>query len=142
MSEIKESGRVLQRGLATAMTGSIIAGSGSCLELGSNALQAWKNKRNGYDHRSANAFAITKLKQIDQFAAREALVAANPDNPGHERAIVEGKILHEMRNCFINEYSHFDADTRSFRAFENEFLLLTFLQRCRCSRSWSGLQGC
>ena len=99
VSEIKKSGRVLQRGLATAMTGSIIAGSGSCLELGSNALQAWKNKRNGYDHRSANAFAITKLKQIDQFLAeREALVAANPDNPGHERAIVERKV---WRKCAI-----------------------------------------
>ena len=125
VSEIKESGQALQRGLATAMTGSIIAGSGSCLELGSNALQAWKNKRHGYDHRSANAFAITKLQQIDQLLAeREALVSANPDNPGHERAVVEGKILHEMRNCFINEYSHFDADTRSFTAFQNAFFLL------------------
>jgi hypothetical protein len=115
----------LHGALATAMTGSIIAGSGSCLELGSNLLQSIKNKRHGYDHRTANKYVVAKLKEIDQLLAqREAIVASHSDIPGYERAVVEGRILHEMRNCFVNEYSHFNADTASYLAFQNLFFLL------------------
>ena len=114
----------LHGALATVMTGSIIAGSGSAMELGANLLQAVKNKHNGYDHASARKYVSAKLKFIDQLLAqRDALVAANSSSPAYERALVEGQILHEMRNCFISEFSQFSTDTRSYIAFQNSFFL-------------------
>jgi hypothetical protein len=115
----------LHGALATVTTGSIIAGSGSCLEFGSNFLQTMKNRWHGNDHRAARKFVVAKLKQIDQLLAqRQALVAANTESESYERAVIEGKILRDMRNCFINEFSHFYADTKGYTAFQNTFFLL------------------
>ncbi len=115
----------LHGALATAMTGSIIAGSGSCFELGANMVQSIKNKRNGFDSKAANKFVVSKLKLIDELLSqREALVASHSDLPGQERAVIEGRLLRQMRNAFTNEYSHFNADTRSYLAFQNMFYLL------------------
>jgi len=117
--------RALRNSLKAAMTGSIIAGSGSCLELAFNALQAVKNKRHGFDSASANRYVVSKLKQIDELLAqRDALVAAHTDHPAYERAVLEGKILKEMRGAFVNEYAHFNANSRSYLAFQNLFFLL------------------
>lgn len=115
----------LHGALATVTTGSIIAGSGSALELGSNVLQAMRNRWHGNDHRAARKFVVAKLKQIDLLLAqRQALVDANAGSPGYERAVIEGKILHDMRNCFISEFSHFYSDTKAYAAFQNTFFLL------------------
>jgi hypothetical protein len=115
----------LHGALATVTTGSIIASAGSCLELGSNMLQSFKNKRHGYDFKAANKYVVSKLKQIDELLAqREALVAAHPDFPGQERAVIEGRILQDMRSSFLNEYSHFNADTKSYLALQNTFFFL------------------
>lgn len=115
----------LHGALATVTTGSIIAGSGSALELGSNVLQSVKNRWHGNDHRAARKNVVAKLKYIDQLLAqRHALVVAHPDSPSYERAILEGKILQDMRNCFISEFSHFYSDTKGYTAFQNTFFLL------------------
>ncbi|MBK8223655.1 MAG: hypothetical protein IPK73_21820 [Candidatus Obscuribacter sp.] len=115
----------LRNALKTAMVGSIVAASGSGLELSANLLQAAKNKRNGYDFSSANKFVAGKLKQIDSLlAARDALIAAHPEHPARERALIESRVLRGLRDCFINEYSHFHADTRSYTAYQNLFFLL------------------
>ena len=121
---LKVSPSALHGAFATAMTGAIIAGAGSCLELASNALLAIKNKRHGFDPGSANKFVISRMRQFDQLLAeRDALVAAHPDHPGYARAVVEGRILHELRSAFINEYGHFHADARGYAAFSNLFYL-------------------
>jgi len=117
--------RALGNALKAGMTGSIIAGSGSCLELAYNALQALKSKRHGFDTAAANRYVAAKLKRIDDLLVqRDALVAANSDHPAYMRAVVEGKVLREMRAAFINEYAHFNADSRSYLAFQNLFFLL------------------
>ena len=115
----------LHRALATATIGSTVAGSGSCLELALNAMQAVKNKKHGYDHHTANITMIGKLKHVDALLAeREAMVAAHSDQPGYERAVAEGKILKEARKCFIDEYARFSADTAGYGTFQNLFFAL------------------
>ncbi len=117
--------RALRGALAATTTTSIIAGSGSLFELSSNVLQMIKNKRHGYDPNSATKYVSTKLKHIDELLAqREALVAANADSPSYERAVAEGKVLHALRSSFINEYSHFNADTSAYRTYQNLFYVL------------------
>lgn len=134
---------VLHGALTTAMTGAIIGGSGSALELSSNILQAVKNKRNGFDFKSANKFVVAKLKEIDQLLAqRDALVAAHPEHPGHEGAVLEGKILKELRNCFITEYSDFNADTKSYITYQNLFYLLNVsYSAIEAAGAWCGYRG-
>ncbi len=118
------SKRALHGAFATVLTGEIIAGAGSCIELASNALLAIKNKRAGYDPKSANRFIIDGLKQFDElFAQREALVEAHKDHPAYERAVVEGRILQELRKAFITEYATFHADARGFATYSNLFYL-------------------
>ncbi|MFA6209258.1 MAG: hypothetical protein WCT03_19200 [Candidatus Obscuribacterales bacterium] len=134
---------VLHGALATAMTGAIIGGSGSCLELSSNMLQAIKNKRHGFDFKTANKFVVAKLKEIDQLLAqREALVAAHPDYPGYQAAVLEGKILKELRNCFIAEYSDFNADTKGYITYQNVFYLLNAsYSAVQAAGAWAGYRG-
>ncbi|MDP3509822.1 MAG: hypothetical protein Q8T09_17765 [Candidatus Melainabacteria bacterium] len=134
---------VLHGALTTAMTGAIIGGSGSALELSSNMLQAIKNKRHGFDFKTANKFVAAKLKEIDLLLAqRDALVAANPDHPGHEGAVLEGKILRELRNCFIAEYSDFNADTKGYITYQNLFYLLNAsYSAVQAAGAWCGYRG-
>ncbi|CAN5586586.1 hypothetical protein BH11CYA1_BH11CYA1_24880 [soil metagenome] len=134
---------VLHGALTTLMTGSIIGGSGSCLELSANMLQCIMNKRQGFDFKTANKFVVAKLKEIDRLLAeRDALVAAHPDHPGHEGAVVEGKILKELRNCFIAEYSDFNADTKGYITYQNLFYLLNAsYSAVEAAGAWCGYRG-
>ncbi|MBC7997080.1 MAG: hypothetical protein IAF58_04015 [Leptolyngbya sp.] len=115
----------LENSLKATTTTSIIAASGSGLELTSNFLLSLKNRKNGYDPKSANKFVASKLKNIDDLLAqRDALVQRNSSSPAYEYAVAEGRVLHAMRNSFINEYTQFSIDTRSYLAFQNLFYLL------------------
>lgn len=119
---LRISSSALHGAFTTAMVGAIIAGAGSCLELSSNTLLAIENKRHGFDPASANRFVISRLKELDQLLAeREALVAAHHDHPGYARAVVEGRIISELRQAFINEYGHFHADARGYATVSNLF---------------------
>ncbi|MBX9686866.1 MAG: hypothetical protein K2X27_09205 [Candidatus Obscuribacterales bacterium] len=109
----------------TAMTGSIIAGSGSLLELASNIEHSFKLKKLGYDSKTANKYVSSKLQEIDKLLQERAnLVAANANHPAYQRALVEGKILTSMRSAFVNEYAAFHNDTNTNRAFQNLFFIL------------------
>lgn len=117
--------RALENALTTTMTTSIVAASGSGLELSSNFLLSLKNRKNGYDPKAANKFVAQKLKGIDDLLSqRDAVVNAHSGSPAYEYAIAEGKVLRAMRNSFINEYTQFSIDTRSYLAFQNLFYLL------------------
>jgi hypothetical protein len=121
---LKISKHALHGAFATVMTGEIIAGAGSCIELASNALLAIKNKHEGFDPQSANRFIIAGVSQFDQLLAqRQALVEAHKDHPAYERAVVEGNILKELRKAFINEYANFHADARGYATYTNLFYL-------------------
>jgi hypothetical protein len=115
----------LEHGLRTAEVGSIIAASGCAYELTANTIRYAKTRRRGFDTKSANQYIASRLQKIDALLSqREALVAANQNQPAHDRAVIEGKILQSMRGVFVNEYAHFSADSRSSEAVENLFYLL------------------
>jgi len=115
----------LRHGLNAAMTTAIIAGSSSAFELSLNVVQGMKNKKNGFDHRTADRYIATSLKEIDALLLeRSALVAANSADSSYARAMAEGEVLAAMRNAFANEYAHFSADTKSYLAFQNLFYVL------------------
>jgi hypothetical protein len=94
----------LKGAYTTILTTFCIAGAGSTLELVSNVHHAIENRRHGFDSRSANKFVVSKLTEIDELLAqRGELVDAHADHPAHANAVLEGKILKEMRNAFVNE---------------------------------------
>jgi tetratricopeptide (TPR) repeat protein len=111
--------------LTTDAITSIIAGSGSCLELICNGARALKNRQHGFDARTANRFVAAKMGDLDRLLAqRNQLVAELSDQPAHSRAVAEGEVLKLMRTAFANEYAHFTAETRSALACQNLFYSL------------------
>lgn len=115
----------LRRALRGVLATAIIAGSGSCFELASNGLLAIKNRRRGFDHRSANKFVASKMKLLDDLLSqREALVKAHSEHPLYATAVLEGDIMRELRNSFAYEYSQFHEDLRGYRVNENLFYML------------------
>jgi len=119
------SSKALHEATATVTTTSIIGGAGSCLELVSNAFLAMRNRSHGFDPRSANNFVATKLTEIDAILAkRDALIQAHSDNPEYPRAVLEGKILRELRNAFVEEYATFHADARQYATLTNIYYFL------------------
>lgn len=115
----------LSRSLTTAMTGSIISASSSAFELSCNMLRAVRNHRHGFDSNAANKYVAAHLKDIDELLEqRTALVASHQNEPAYARAVAEGKVLQQMRNSFVNEYSKFNVDSNRFLALQNSFFLL------------------
>lgn len=113
------------RSLRGLEVGSIVAASGCGFELAANTVQYAKARKHGFDSRSASRFVRAKLAEIDKLLSeRETLVDANSNHPAHERAVIEGRILKALRNAFLNEYAHFNSDTRSAFAVEQLFFLL------------------
>ncbi|CAN5150422.1 hypothetical protein BH10CYA1_BH10CYA1_60270 [soil metagenome] len=122
---LKIDSRALRGSLAATTTTLIIASTGSMFELSSNVLQMIKNKQHGYDPKSANNYVAKKLHRIDELLAqRDAIVQAHSDDPSYAKAVAEGKVLRDMRSSFLDEYSHFNADTGAYRAYQNMFYLL------------------
>lgn len=112
----------LKGGLRTALVTSIIAGSGSCLELASNTVHAIENKRRGYDSQSANKYVLERKQLIDSLMAeRETFVNKHSDHPYYPVWVAEGKVLRELRSAFIYEYSQFHSDMRGYGIYENLF---------------------
>ncbi len=110
----------LRGSLNGALVGSIIGGAGSALELTSNGMLAVNNRRHGFSPGLANKFVINKLKEIDSLLAdRDKLINSNSNNPAYARAVLEGEILKELRNAFLDEYSHFHADARGYASATN-----------------------
>ncbi|MCA0315783.1 MAG: hypothetical protein LCH63_18340 [Candidatus Melainabacteria bacterium] len=115
----------LKGGLRAAQVGSIIAASGSGMQLAVNAARYIKAKQKGYDTASANRRVTEKLKEIDRLMAeRDKLISANTAHPGHGRALIESKILLALRESFVDEYAQFSANSRSEAAARNLFFLM------------------
>lgn len=115
----------VKRGLNTVMTGSIIGASSSALELSTNILHSCKMRQKGFDTTSATKYVEEKLSAIDQLlSSRDNLIQTYRSDPAYERAMCEGKVLHQMRNAFLNEYAMFNKDIAKYRSFQNSFFLL------------------
>lgn len=115
----------MRRALSTALTGSVIASSGSAFELSANMVRGYKNRRNGYDDKSANKYVAERLKTIDDLMGQRAkLVSEYSSDPAYNRAVAEGVVLQEMRNSFVREYALFTKDAAKFNAFQNSFFFL------------------
>ncbi len=114
----------LRGAFTTSMITSIIAGSSSVLELGNNAYDQFQHKRHGYDPHTAKKYVLAKLANIDNLLARrQAIVEAHNNELGYERAQLEGQILSELRNGFVEEFAQFHSSVRSYAAFTNTFYL-------------------
>jgi hypothetical protein len=117
--------RALKNVSRTAMIGSVIAGSGSALEMTSLALLSARNHTKGFDSRGANAFMSTHLKEVRTLLSQHATyVAQHSDNPQFKQAQLEGKILGLMTDAIVYEYSRFHKDIRGYRTRENVFFAL------------------
>jgi hypothetical protein len=117
--------RALKGAFTGVMVGSIVAGSGSCAELASNAWQSIKERRFNQDGASVTTRVVRKLHDLDELLAqREAFVNLHSDFVGYPRAVAEGKLLRAMRDAFVNEFSIFRADMSAFRTFQNTFFVL------------------
>lgn len=115
----------LRTSLGAAMTGSIVAGAGSCFELSTNVIHEIKVKKLGYDAKSANKFIAKKLHDIDQLLAqRDSLVQSRVGDPAYDRMVLEGKVFHAMRQTFVNEYSTFHTSVQSLKTMQNLFYAL------------------
>jgi len=121
---LKLSAPALRGAFTTSMITSIIAGSGSAVELGNNAWDQFQNKRHGYDPPTAKKYVLTKLATVDQLLMRRhAIVETYNGQPGYERAVLEGRILSDLRNAFVEEFAQFHSGIRSYAAFTNTFYL-------------------
>jgi hypothetical protein len=108
--------------LKASLVTSIIAGSGSGLELASNSLMAMRNKKRGYDSRGATEHVASEIKILDELLEqREALVEANKDHAAYDTAKYEGTILREMRIAMLYEYGQFNRSITRYRTYENIF---------------------
>lgn len=117
--------RHLKNSLSAVTTGSIIAGAGSCFELSANVVREIRNKKSGYDAKSANRFVSAKLHEIDELLARrDQLVSSHSSDPSYDRLVLEGKVLRAMRQSFVNEYSAFHTSVQSLKVMQNLFYAL------------------
>ncbi len=122
---LEVSRKRLHGGIAAVGIGTVIAGSGSCLELVSNAVTAVKNRRNGFDHGAATKFVVEKVRSFDQLLQeRDQLVSSHSDHPAYARALAEGRVLRDLRDAFVDEYDHFHTDMVGYSTFQNMFFAM------------------
>jgi hypothetical protein len=122
---LRLSTKDLKAALLTTGTTSVVASAGSCFELGANVYAGAKRRRHGYDAASATKNVAAQLKEIDRLLLeRDVLIAGYKGQPGYDRAVIEGEVLQQMRAAFVNEYRHFNVDSRNFFAIQNTFFAL------------------
>jgi hypothetical protein len=122
---LKLSTKDLKAALLTTGITSTVASASSGFELASNVLAGARRRHNGYDSASATKNVAAQLAEIDRLMLeRDALVASHRAEPAYDRAVAEGEVLKQMRAAFVNEYSHFNVDSRSFFAIQNTFFAL------------------
>ncbi len=116
------SPHALRSAFTASMTTAIVAGSGSALELSNNFYDALKHRAHGYDPHTAKKYVLSKLKELDQLLdRRDSIVENHKGQPGYKRAVLEGQILTELRNAFVEEFTEFNVNIRSYAAFVNTF---------------------
>jgi len=119
------SERVLRAGTRVGLIGFILDGGSSAFELGSNALLALKNKREGVDPETAKRTVFAKLKEIDALCSqRQALVLSSQDSKAKTIHTVEGKLLRHFRDWCLYEFAEAYADVRSYQPGINVFYAL------------------
>jgi len=122
---LRLSKKDLKAALLTTGTTSVVASAGSTFELAANVYSGVKRRHQGYDAASATKNVAAQLGDIDRLLQeRDTLIAAHTDHPGYDRAVLEGQVLHQMRGAFVNEYRHFNVDSRNFFAIQNTFFAL------------------
>ena len=121
----KVSNDALRGGLIQIVPTSAIAGASSCLELGSNAWQAKKNRRMGLGPKQAMQQAVTRFNDLEKILQeRQTFVNAHKEHPAYARALAEGQILDDLRRAEIDEFIHFFASARAGAAAENTFYVI------------------
>ncbi len=114
----------LHKAFTTLTATSIVAGSGSAFELANNTFRAIQLKQKGLDSKSARKYVVSNLKEIDDLLVQREAIATQLPGAARERAVVEGKVLHELRNAFASEFTEFQTNVRTFNTIQNTFFLL------------------
>lgn len=100
----------------------IIGAGGSAIALGYNSYLALRSRRMKFDTVQARRYVLERLRAFDALLAeRDALVEAYQNHPHAQMAKAEGRILHLLRDAFVNECALFEQDVRRRRVDENTF---------------------
>lgn len=119
------NGHVLTNSCTVGEVASIIGGSSSALELGSNALIAVKNKIQKKDPKTARLTVVDVLREIDDLTRRRnAAVERYRSHPAYEIFVAEGKVLKSFRDWCVYEFCDVYADVKSYEASCNVFYVL------------------
>lgn len=122
---LKISIPTVRKALNCALVGESVALGGSVLELGSNFLKSVKDKKNGFDSKTANNFFFKTLRELDDLSLeRDRVVEANSSHPAYELLATEGKVLHALRDYYVLEYATFYKEARGIKVYENTFYFL------------------
>lgn len=110
-------------GNAICMIGSIIGASGAAIEFWINQYHDWEAARKGFSPRAARKHVLELKDQIDKLMAERALMVriekSAPLLTAHaEIDDAEGRVLKDMRDLGLLEYSKFHIGQRRFMAFQ------------------------
>ena len=113
----------VEMGNAIGMIGSIIGASGAALELLINEYHDWEAATHGFSPHAARMHVLDLKGQIDKLLAeRDALEQIEQKAPllrAHVCVdVAEGKVLKDMRDLGLFEYSRFHIRQRRFMAFQ------------------------
>ena len=127
-------------GNAIGMIGSIIGASGAAFEFGVNEYHDWEAARMGFSPRAARNHVLELKDEINKLMAeRDALTKIEQSAPllqAHvEVDVAEGKVLKDMRDLGLFEYSRFHIGQRRFMAFQQS---LYFFDLCKYTTSAVG----
>lgn len=132
------SSKVLANSCTIGEVASIMGGSASALELGSDCFTALKNKLKKRDPGSQKRSVVERLKEIDELAARRnALVEQSRDSASYELYIAEGNVLKSFRDWCVYEFMDVYADVKSYHSSCNVFYVLDV---AAYSTSWVAYQ--
>lgn len=130
----------LRGGQNASLVGSTVAGGGSALELSATFMRALMNKKQGYDPIGSEQHFLSCLKEIDGLIAqRDRIASTFEDENTRQILLLEGKILHELRNYQVAEFLAFHEDMTGYLSYEGTYYFLDVATRTleACSSIYS-----
>jgi len=140
--------RVTTHGLRSAselgLVGSVLEGTSSAFELGSNALLAMKNKRLGRNPEAARKIAFQRLQEIDRLLKeRYQLVEMTK---GKSNSVVyesETKLLKYFRDWGAFDFADIYAEVKAYQSSSNVYYAFDVVGSTGYFASYLlGLKGC
>ncbi|HEY9758666.1 MAG TPA: hypothetical protein V6C97_26100 [Oculatellaceae cyanobacterium] len=115
---------LIHRAFNTVLVGSIIGGSSSAVELGSNAMRELRNRRHGMNSGAAIKHYVDGLHEMDAMLDKREQLVTHQTGETKQLFMLEGKLLREFRERSIVEFLTFHQDTVGIKTFENTYYFL------------------